>query len=87
MSLLRVNYLSSLPKMILSAVLGAWFHILLDAPIYLDIKPFYPLDANPLYGVIAPGLVYIICAVSFIPAIIMYFIEVLYYRKQKEKQV
>jgi hypothetical protein len=37
----------------ISGLLGTTIHVLLDAPLYPDILPFYPLAVNPLYG---PGL-------------------------------
>ncbi|MEM0027745.1 MAG: hydrolase [Ignisphaera sp.] len=31
--------------------LAGWdLHILMDSPLYTDIKPFYPVQANPLYN-------------------------------------
>lgn len=31
-------------------VLGWFLHVLMDTPLYIDIKPFYPLTVNPLYN-------------------------------------
>ena len=50
MSILRLPYTPTYVRMALSGVLGAWLHVLFDAPLYSDMKPFYPLQANPLYG-------------------------------------
>jgi membrane-bound metal-dependent hydrolase YbcI (DUF457 family) len=58
--------------MALSGVLGAWLHVLFDAPVYTDIRPFYPLQVNPLYGCLSIDTVYVICAASFVPALIIY---------------
>ena len=33
-----------------AGVSGTLLHVLFDSPLYSDIKPFYPLCANPLYG-------------------------------------
>jgi len=38
---------------IVTGVLGAAFHVLLDSPLYRDIRPFYPFTQNPFYY---PGL-------------------------------
>jgi membrane-bound metal-dependent hydrolase YbcI (DUF457 family) len=59
--------------MILSGVLGTWFHVLLDAPLYTDIRPFYPFQANPLYGLVGYGAMYLSCALCFIPAMGLHF--------------
>lgn len=44
-----------------AGITGLFLHILLDAPLYSDIRPFYPLPINPLYN---PGIeidIYITC--------------------------
>lgn len=33
----------------LGSFLGVYSHILLDSPLYADIRPFFPFDANPLF--------------------------------------
>ena len=53
----------------MSAVMGTWFHVLLDAPLYTDIRPFFPCDANPLYGLIEQPVLYLICILSFAPVL------------------
>ena len=35
---------------LIAGVMGTMLHVLFDSPLYPDIKPFYPLAANPLYG-------------------------------------
>ncbi len=76
MRLFALPYETTLRKMIISAVLGVWFHIFLDALCWEDIRPFWPLEANPLLGHISVSNVYLLCTVSFIPAIILYVIAV-----------
>ncbi len=41
---------------VLGAFFGAWSHILLDALVHVDIRPFYPIQqGNPLYlGIMEP---------------------------------
>jgi hypothetical protein len=34
---------------VLSGVAGCWLHVLLDSVMYDHLRPFFPLDANPLY--------------------------------------
>jgi len=64
---------AKLMKYILSGILGTWFHVSLDSPLYADIKPFFPLSQNPLYGTVSYGMIYTICALLFIPALVLYF--------------
>jgi hypothetical protein len=77
MSLLRLPYSINLLKMAISGMLGAWMHILFDMPLYQDIKPFYPLAANPLYGIVSAKAVYGTCALLFLPALLIYLYMVL----------
>jgi len=71
MDALRLPYAPTLAKMTLSGALGAMLHVLLDAPLYADIRPFFPSAANPLYQLLSPAAVYAICAASFLPAVVM----------------
>jgi hypothetical protein len=51
---LRVKlYLESddgLKSYLVAGVIGWLMHVLLDAPLYYDIRPLYPLEVNPLLG-------------------------------------
>jgi len=53
-------------------VLGTFSHVLLDSPLYSDIKPFFPLEANLLYAPWLSGLVYELCLASFIFGVVLY---------------
>ena len=76
MNLFRLPYKASLSKMIISAILGVWFHVLLDGLIYPDVRAFYPLKANPLAGLLSVSAMYTLCTISFIPAAILYILAV-----------
>jgi membrane-bound metal-dependent hydrolase YbcI (DUF457 family) len=71
--LFRFPYESSKKKMIISGIGGGWFHIILDSLFHADIRPFYPLNFNPLYGIISRSMIYKLCAILFILALILYF--------------
>lgn len=58
---------------------GVYLHILLDSPLYTDIRPFYPFDVNPFIGVpLGSGLiigsseVYTFCILSFLAGAVLY---------------
>jgi hypothetical protein len=72
MNFLRLPYETSFRKMLISSIFGAWLHIFLDAFVYSDIRPFFPLKANPLYGVISLFVMNLICIILFIPAFVLY---------------
>jgi len=55
-----------------TGVLGAAFHVLLDSPLYGDIRPLFPLALNPFYN---PGLssgVYSFCVWTGIFGVVYY---------------
>jgi membrane-bound metal-dependent hydrolase YbcI (DUF457 family) len=88
MQLFALPYKTSLAKMIVSAVLGVWFHIFLDSICWYDVKPFWPLQANPFLDLVTVRTVYIVCTLSFLPAIILYVaIAVFQLRRRSEKTV
>lgn len=73
MNFLRFEYETSFKKMLISSIFGAWLHILLDAPVYAEMRPFFPFKANPLYGLVSIFAMNLICIIFFIPAIIMFY--------------
>ncbi len=48
-------------KFMVAGVLGTSLHVLFDAPLYGDIKPLYPLAANPFLGFASSSTVYDMC--------------------------
>ncbi|MFW9804127.1 MAG: hydrolase [Candidatus Thorarchaeota archaeon] len=61
MLLLETDSKTSLKRFVLAGFLGTMFHVLLDSPLYTDIRPFYPLTANPLYNPALSMEVYSLC--------------------------
>jgi membrane-bound metal-dependent hydrolase YbcI (DUF457 family) len=76
MAVLRLPYSTTIGKATLSGVLGAWLHVLTDAPMYTDIKPFFPSMANPLYGLYSMPAAYILCSALFVPAVVLYYVAI-----------
>ncbi len=81
MNFLKLSYVPSIRISILSGALGGCLHVLFDAPIYADIKPFYPLSINPLYGLVSIPMMYLLCTLFFIPAIVLYIFARRYYNR------
>lgn len=71
MRFLSLGYIPSLSGAIFASVLGGWLHILMDSTLYPDIRPFYPLAANPLLNLISFGQIYLGCAILFLPAFVL----------------
>lgn len=69
----RLDYQTNKIKILASALLGFWFHLLLDCFYHYDMHPFYPFTMdNPLKFVKEGSWVVEFCSISFIPAIIIY---------------
>ncbi len=74
-NMLGLEYSSSIKQYLLSGMLGCEFHVLLDSPLYTDIKPFLPFSSiNPFMGLIQDSFMYKMCAYAFIPAIVIYIL-------------
>lgn len=85
MSGLRLPYATSCKKMVISGVLGGWLHIITDAPMYADIRPFYPSEANPLYRLITSDQMYRLCSWALLPAAAFYLLILLRKRSLQAK--
>jgi len=81
MRVFKLPYQTTIKKAIFSGILGSWFHVLFDTPLYMDIKPFYPLNINPLYGLVSHKSMYLLFSVLFIPAVTLYIYTVRKYKK------
>jgi len=73
---LRIEQRSSLSMIISGSIVGTVSHVFLDAFLYPEMEPFYPLTTNPLYNHstinIAYILVYAFCLFCFIPPAYVY---------------
>ena len=86
LSFLKLEQEYSLKSILAASLSGVYIHILLDSRMHLDIKPFYPLDLNPLLsrGVLVGFEIYTICIWTGILGIIVYGIK-LFLTIRKEK--
>ncbi len=58
----------------LSAVIGTFSHVLLDAIMHTDVEPFYPITLNnPFLGVISVQLLHKFCVYSALMGCVIYF--------------
>ncbi len=68
---------------LVAALLGAWSHVLLDAPLYGELRPFYPFGGNPFLGVdLYLGLgAYRFCLLSGVVGIALFIFRYLWARR------
>lgn len=68
----KLGQTTTLAQVLWTSLFGVYLHILLDAPLYKDIQPFYPFTSNPLYGVVSGSTVYWFCGISLIGGVVLY---------------
>lgn len=61
MFLLESDGKLNMKSFVLAGALGTVLHVLLDSPLYSDIRPFYPLTINPLLNPALSLEIYSIC--------------------------
>ena|SRR4030042_5855618 len=73
---------SPFKKILWTSFFGIYLHLLLDAFLYKDMKPFYPLTGNPLLGVFSSRQVYIFCGLSFLVGLALYMVRLVLIKKK-----
>ncbi len=74
-------------QFLLAGVLGTVLHVLFDAPLYSEIKPFYPLPTNPMHGLFSSSEIYLTCVWMGILGLIFYFVLLTWaYQRSREPQ-
>ncbi len=84
MQILRIPYQTSLPKMLISGVLGVWLHVVIDAIYHKDVRVFWPSRVTPLYALITSQQIKALCIVFFVPAVVLWVVAVVSYSKRKK---
>ena len=59
-----------------ATLLGAYSHVLLDAFLYPEMQPFWPLLGNPFLGLVSSSTIYLFCTLCFIFAVIVFAFQV-----------
>ena len=85
MAVFKLAQDSSFKKILWTSFFGVYFHILLDSPLYTDIKPFYPIESNPFYGLFSSYQIRLFCILSFLIAISVYVLRLLILKRQKSQ--
>jgi len=83
----KIEQNSSFVNILAASTIGIYLHILLDAPLYSDIQPFFPLNFNPFLNISGlAGTTYLFCAYCFLAAIILYFVRLAIKFKNKNNK-
>ncbi len=70
--LLLENGDKKLGAFVISGISGTILHVLLDAPLYSDIRPLYPLNVNPLYNLLSAPIINNLCLVLGLVGLLYY---------------
>jgi len=84
----KIEQKSSFKSILLASLAGVYGHILLDSRMHWDIRPFYPLDINPLLNrsMLAWLELEMLCMWSFIGGVFIYAIRLfLVWRGNRQK--
>jgi hypothetical protein len=88
MRLFRMPYKSSLRKMVISGIFGAWFHVLIDGIYHPDVGVFWPSKTLSLYRLVHPYVdreqIRTLCLAFFVAAIIPYSMTVVPFARQNK---
>ncbi|MEM3833513.1 MAG: hydrolase [Thermoprotei archaeon] len=57
-----------------AGVSGTFLHVLLNSPLYSDIKPLYPLNINPLFNPEITLDIYTACTLLLLAGLVIYLI-------------
>jgi hypothetical protein len=68
----------SMKTFIVTGVSGAIFHVLLDSPLYSDIRPLYPFALNPFYDPSFSLAMYSFCVWMGIVGLVYYIGKIIY---------
>jgi len=73
---------------IIAGVFGTMLHVLFDSPLYWDIKPFYPLTVNPLYGSVFSLEIYLLSLWLGVLGVVFYLLVLIFksYKRLRKNQ-
>ncbi len=90
MKLFRIPYKTSLPKMVISGILGLWLHILIDGAYHFDVKILWPNKIISLWKMIHrhldQGKIETICLIFFTAVLVAYVFAVRSFSKNRRLQ-
>jgi len=90
MQLFHIPYKTSLPKMVISGILGLWLHILIDGAYHFDVKILWPNKIISIWRIIhrhlGQGKIETICLIFFLAGLVPYIFAVRSFSKNRRIQ-
>ncbi len=87
MAIFRLPQKASPLNITFAVLIGAYSHVILDAFLYSEIQPFWPLLGNPFLGLVSSSMVYLFCIICFIVAIPFYIFQIWRRKRQQKKMI
>ena len=84
MQIFHIPYQPNFWKMLVSGVLGVWFHVAIDAIYHRDVRLFWPAKTRPLYELITRQQLEALCLAFLIAAIFLWGLTMILYSKRKK---
>ena len=75
MKKIRIPYQTNAFKMIISGILGIWFHVFIDGIYHRDVKPFWPMQKNYLWQLLSHNQVKWICIICLGVLVLLYILS------------
>ncbi|PKL51234.1 MAG: hypothetical protein CVV39_00210 [Planctomycetes bacterium HGW-Planctomycetes-1] len=72
MEKISIPYRTNAFKMIISGILGIWFHVLIDGIYHYDVIPFWPMKKNHFWRLLTKNQVEWICIACMAILIVLY---------------
>jgi membrane-bound metal-dependent hydrolase YbcI (DUF457 family) len=85
MWLLRLPYETGLKQMVAGGIFGVWLHVFVDAFLYREMNPFWPINGNPFYRLLSCGTIWFICDLCLVGGIIVYVSWLVYFRRKANR--
>ncbi|MFX0169163.1 MAG: metal-dependent hydrolase [Candidatus Hodarchaeota archaeon] len=76
MKIFRLPQPTTRAKLTLATLLGTYSHVILDAFLYPEMQPFWPLLGNPFLYLASSSTVLLFCGVCFILALPVFIFQV-----------
>ena len=87
MKIIRIPYQTNAFKMIISGILGIWFHVLIDGIYHYDVKPFWPMKKNYLWQLLSHNQVKWICVICGAIFLLLYVLSLMKTRRKTTGQI
>lgn len=85
MGLLRLPYETGLKQMVAGGVLGVWLHVFVDAFLYREMNPFWPVNGNPFYRLLSRDTIWFVCDLCLVGIVVVYVSWLVYFRRKANR--